>query len=171
MRGRLKDLTLGLSGEQNITITVRTDFREQFKLLSEGPVDIEIKKHRERRSRDANAYCWVLIGKIAEAIRPPLSKEEVYMLMLKRYGQGGVVSIEDRYVQRFKREFPYCEEHGKAQLNGKQFKHFRFWVGSSQYDTKEMSLLIDGIVSEARELDIDTDTPAAIARLKEEWHR
>ncbi|MEG1515711.1 MAG: hypothetical protein RSD95_12555 [Clostridia bacterium] len=165
----MKDLTIGLSGEQNITVTVHTDFRDQYKALKDVEVDVEIKKHRERRSRNANAYCWEIIGKIADAIRPPIPKDEVYMEMLKRYGQGGVVSIEDRYVARFKREFKYCEELGDAVLNGKTFTHFRFWVGSSQYDTHEMSILIDGIVSEAKELGIDTDTPDQIDRYKMEW--
>jgi len=169
MRGRLKDLTIGLDGRQQITIMVRTDFREQYHKLADEEVDIEIKKHRERRSRDANAYCWMLIGKIAESMTPPLSKEEVYRQMLEWYGQGGTVSIEERHVSKFKREFKYCDEIGSTMMNGKKFIHFRFWVGSSQYDTREMSLLIDGVVSEAKELGIDTDTPEMISRLKDEW--
>ncbi|MDQ9744386.1 hypothetical protein RF397_17385, partial [Acinetobacter baumannii] len=52
----------------------------------------QIKEYRKKRSLDANAYCWKLIGDIADALRT--SKEEVYLLMLKRYGQGGMVSLE-----------------------------------------------------------------------------
>lgn len=31
--------------------------------------DLEIKEHRAKRSLDANAYCWVLINKIADVLR------------------------------------------------------------------------------------------------------
>ena len=49
------------------------------------------------------------------------------------------------------------------------FEHFRFWVGSSEYNTQEMSVLIDGIVQEAKQLGIETLTPMELARLKDEW--
>lgn len=45
------------------------------------------------------------------------------------------------------------------------------YFGSSTYDTKEMSTLIDGIVSECRELDIETETPEKLALMCEEWGR
>ena len=51
----------------------------------------EIKEHREKRSLNANAYAWALIGKIADAMR--ISKDECYLLMLKRYGQHELVSV------------------------------------------------------------------------------
>lgn len=169
MRAKLIDMSVGLDGRQRITLSLVGDWREALGRLKDEPLDVEIKKHRERRSLDANAYMWALVGRIAEAMKPPLPKDEVYREMLRRYGQSGMVSIADRYVEAFRREYRYCDEVGKTELNGKPFTHFRFYVGSSEYDSREMSLLIDGVVSEARELGIDTDTPETIARIKEEW--
>lgn len=126
-----------------------------------------LKIHRERRSLDANAYAWALIGKIADAIRS--DKDSVYLMMLKSYGQGGVVSVEQRYSADFKRTWRYHESLGTSELNGKTFEHFRFWVGSHLYDTREMSILIDGIVSECKALDIETATPEEIERMKARW--
>ena len=54
-------------------------------------------------------------------------------------------------------------------LNGKVFYHYRFWVGSSQYDTKEMSILIDGIVDECKQMGLETWPPDQIALLKDNW--
>lgn len=116
---------------------------------------------------DANAYAWALIGKIADAIRS--DKDSVYLMMLKSYGQGGVVSVEQRYSADFKRTWRYHESLGTSELNGKTFEHFRFWVGSHLYDTREMSILIDGIVSECKALDIETATPEEIERMKARW--
>ena len=129
--------------------------------------EYEIIREKKKRSLNANAYAWQLITKIGDALR--LSKEDVYLDMLKAYGQGGAVSIEERFVENFKRTWKYHESLGKSQLKGKTFEHFRFWVGSSEYNTQEMSVLIDGIVQEAKQLNIETLTPLELERLKDEW--
>ena len=169
MRANLIDMSVGLDGRQRVTLALRGDWRAEIDKLKDEDLDVEIKKHREKRSLDANAYMWALVGKIAEAMIPPLPKEDVYLEMLRRYGQSGMVSIAEKYVDQFQREYKYCDELGRSELNGKMFVHYRFYIGSSKYDSKEMSLLVDGVVSEAKALGIDTDTPEMIARIKEEW--
>lgn len=128
-------------------------------------LSIKLDKYRERRSLNANNYAWHLITQIGNATRS--SKEEVYFLMLKRYGQSEMISVLAHIpIERFVK---YCEEAGESTLNGKQFKHYRVFKGSSEFDTKEMSIFIDGIVSEAKELSIPTDTPDQIAKMKALW--
>lgn len=126
---------------------------------------IKIDKHRQKRSLNANNYAWKLITEIGNATR--LSKEEVYFRMLKRYGQSEMISaLAHIPISEFVK---YSEEAGESTLNGKLFKHYRVYKGSSEFDTKEMSIFIDGIVSEAKELDIQTDTPEQIAKMKSLW--
>ena len=125
----------------------------------------EIKEHKEKRSLTANAYAWSLIGKIADALRT--SKDETYLAMLKRYGQSELVSVVSSVnVQGY---FKYYEAVATAMLQGKEFTHYRVYKGSSEYDSREMAVLIDGIISEAKELDIETLPPAEVERLKEMW--
>ena len=125
----------------------------------------EVKEYKEKRSLNANAYAWKLITEIANVMR--LDKEEVYLEMLKHYGQSELVSVLSKIdVAGY---FKYYEEAGTSTLNGKEFTHYKVYKGSSEYDTKEMSILIDGIVSEAKELDIETLTPSEIDRLKSLW--
>lgn len=125
----------------------------------------EVKEHHEKRSLNANAYAWSLISKIADVVRS--SKDEVYLTMLKRYGQSEMVSVlSDIDVSGY---FKYYEEVGRATLQGKEFTHYRVYKGSSEYDSREMSILIDGIVSEAKELDIETLPPCEVDRLKNMW--
>lgn len=125
----------------------------------------EIKEHKEKRSLNANAYAWTLITKIADALRT--SKEECYLEMLKRYGQSEIVSVLSQIdVSGY---FKYYEPLATATLQGKEFTHYKIYKGSSEYDTREMSILIDGIVSEAKELGIDTIPPNEIERLKNMW--
>ena len=125
----------------------------------------EIKEHKEKRSLTANAYAWVLIGKIADAMRA--SKDEIYLKMLKRYGQSEMVSVVSSIDVRG--YFKYFEPVGTATLQGKEFTHYRVFKGSSEYDSKEMAVLIDGIISEAEELNIQTLPYHEIQRIKEMW--
>ena len=125
----------------------------------------EVKEHKEKRSLNANAYAWSLITKIADALRT--SKEECYLEMLKRYGQSEIVSALSQIdVSGY---FKYYEPLATATLQGKEFTHYKIYKGSSEYDTREMSILIDGIVSEAKELGIETIPPKEIERLKTMW--
>lgn len=125
--------------------------------------DIEI--HREKRSQNANAYAWALIGKIADALRT--DKDAVYLQMLERYGQSEIVTVrEDVPWQRI---FKYAEQIGKGVVKGRAFTHVRVYRGSSEYDSREMAVLIDGIIDEAKGLGIETLPPEEVARMKERW--
>ena len=125
----------------------------------------DISEHREKRSLNANAYCWALIGKVADALR--VSKEDVYLDALKQFGQSEIVSVlSDINVVGY---FKYFEKVGTGHVDGKEFTHYKVFKGSSEYDSREMSILIDGIVGMAKEMDIETLPPAEIARLKEKW--
>ncbi len=137
-----------------------------FKLDRDKEYQVEIKEYKKRRSLNANAYAWVLINKIANVMR--LSKEDVYLNMLKHYGQSQIVSIvSDVNITGY---FKYYEIIGTSTLNGKEFNHIKVFKGSSEYDTKEMSIFIDGIVEEAKQLDIETLTPDQLANLKAIWN-
>lgn len=126
---------------------------------------VKIDKYREKRSLNANNYAWKLITEIGNEAR--LGKDEVYLRMLKRYGQSEMVSALAHIP--FGQFVKYYEEAGESTLQGKLFKHYRVFKGSSEFDTKEMSVFIDGIVSEAKELGIQTDTPDQIAKMKALW--
>ena len=126
----------------------------------------EIKEHKEKRSLNANAYAWSLIGKIADATRQ--SKDEVYVQMLKDYGQSEMISVLSKIDLHG--YFKYFEPVGTATLQGKEFTHYKIFKGSSEYDTREMAVLIDGIISEAKELNIETLPEAEVQRLKEMWN-
>ena len=122
----------------------------------------EVREYKQKRSLTANGYFWVLINEIENV--PKLSKDEIHLQMLKEYGQNEVFSIRsDIDVSRY---LKYYEEIGKGKVNGKEFTHYRVFKGSSEMDSREMAILIDGVVQEAEQLGIPTLTPNEIARLK-----
>ena len=121
-----------------------------------------IKEYKEKRSLDQNAYAWKLINEIGNVLRK--SKEEVYLQMLRDYGQGEIVSILSSINP--KGYFKYYEKIGIGMINNKEFTHYMIYKGSSEFDRKEMSIFIDGIVQECKQLGISTLTPDEIALLK-----
>ena len=117
------------------------------------------KKHR---SLSQNAYMWQLINEIGVKIRK--SKEEVYLQMLKDYGVSEIVSMLSSINP--KGFFKYYEAIGTGIVNNKEFTHYKIYKGSSEYDTKEMSVLIDGVIQEAENLGIPTLTKEEIEKMR-----
>ena len=122
----------------------------------------EIKEKRAKRSLSQNSYAWELITKIGNVLRK--SKEEVYLQMLKDYGQSEIVSILSSIDPKC--YFKYYEKIGTGIVNNKEFTHYKIFKGSSEFDSKEMTILIDGIIQECKQLGIETLTPDEIAKLK-----
>lgn len=112
----------------------------------------EIKEYKEKRSLNSNAYAWKLITELGNVLRK--SKEEVYLQMLKDYGQSEVVSMFSSINPEG--YFKYYEKFGTGVVNGKEFTHYKIFKGSSEYDSKEMSIFIDGIVQDCRSVGIQT---------------
>ena len=133
--------------------------------LAQQPQDKEFKitPYHPKRSLAANDYAWVLITQIAESMTPPQSKEEVYLKMLKEYGQSEFVSVLSGIdVHGY---FKYFEEYGKGHVEGREFTHYKVWKGSSEYDAREMNVLLEGIIQEAKDLGIETLTPEEKERM------
>lgn len=136
----------------------------------EGDIDIKIGKHRNRRSINANAYCWKLCTEIANVLTlqgAVVSKDDVYIKALKDYGQSDIITIQSNVPAAD--YFKYFEEVSKGTLKGKEYTAYRVYKGSSEYDTREMSVLLDGIIADAEELGIHTITPKEAEQMKERW--
>lgn len=122
----------------------------------------EVREYKQKRSLTQNAYFWVLVNEIANVTRQ--SKDDIHFQMLKEYGQNQVISVQSNIdISKF---IKYFEEIGHGRVNGKDFTHYRVFEGSSEMDSREMAILLDGVVQEAEQLGIPTLTPAEIARLK-----
>lgn len=119
----------------------------------------------KHRSLSQNAYMWQLINEIGVKVRK--SKEEVYFQMLKDYGVSEVVSmLSSINPHGF---FKYYEAIGTGMVNNKEFTHYKIYKGSSEYNTKEMSVLIDGVIQEAENLGIATMPKNEIEKMRIIW--
>ena len=132
----------------------------------------DIKEYRERRSLDANAYMWVLVGKLSGKLGLP--PEEIYRAAIRDVGDNyEVMPVRNDALERWKTIWQsnglgwLCEEIGPSKLDG--YTNVRNFYGSSAYDKAQMSRLINNIVQDCKALAIETLTPAELARLTEEW--
>lgn len=174
MTGRLVDMAFTLNGKQRVTLEINGDFREIWDRLHQEPVlDVEIKKHREKRSLSANAYFHVLCNKIAAETGE--SDDEVKRRLVVAYGalardkDGHVIGIKLPASVDATEIYQYVRFYETRQENGKDYSCYFVYKESHKMDSKEFAHLVDGAIEEAKELGIQTDTPEQLAHYKEEW--
>ena len=173
MTGRLIELGLSLDGKQRLTVELDADFRTEFDELKDEPVEVSVKKHRKKRSLDANAYAWVLIDKIAE--KRGLTKTEVYRQAIKEV--GGVSEfccVQNKAVRALEQIWTnkglgWQVDEMESKIPG--CTTLVLYMGSSEYDTKQMSALIDSLVQDAHSIGITTKTDEEINSLLEQYER
>ena len=173
MKAKLIDFALSFNRKQRLTVELEGDFREKYDELSAVDVSIEIKKWREPRSKDANAYFHLLVNKIAE--HQGLGNDEVKKNLVLEYGtlakddDGNTLGAMLPSSADMEDFYPYAKWYKSMEMDGKKYDCYLFYKRTHTLDTKEMSRLIDGTVYVAKNLGIDTDTPEQVARYMQEW--
>ena len=150
--------------------TKQLDIVEELK--NEGKLNIGLKKYRKKRSNDANAYAWVLLGELQDALNIP--KEEIYRDLIRNIGSYEIVPVKNKAVEKFRQAWSknglgWITETMKSKLEG--FTNVVAYYGSSTYDTKEMTRLLDSIIQDCKSQNIETKPQAEIDSLLKEWDK
>lgn len=136
-------------------------------------MDAEMKRHTKRRSLDANAYAWALIGKLASATG--IEKSCIYREAIRDIGGNyETVCVSAKAADAMQklwesRGLGWQAEAFPSKLKG--CTNLNLYYGSSAYDTAQMSRLIDNIVQDCKAVGIETLTEEELGRMKEEWGR
>lgn len=136
-------------------------------LKDEEKLHIKAVKFRNKRSLDANGLLWVCLGQIADVLHT--DKWNVYLQMLKRYGKYTYICVKPNVVDAVKAQWRECEVIGETTINGKEAVQMLCYFGSSTYNTKEFSVLLDGVISEMREMGLQTPASQEMQRALEKW--
>ena len=171
MRARITDFSMTFAGKQRLTFELDGDFREQYDTLKDGDVELTVKRFRQKRSLDANAYCWLIIDKIAQRMR--MTKVDVYRDHIRLIGGvSETVCVQDRAVDKL------CEAWRKNGI-GWQTETFpskipgctnvTLYYGSNTYDTAQMSALIDSLMQTCKTLGIETMPEEELKSLMEAY--
>lgn len=182
--GRLKEPIIDyLTGRLTILFEPCEDFRQTYEDLKDcEKLSLEIKRYRRKRSLDANAYYWVLIGKLAKVLE--LSNPETHNMMLCRYGQPEIFEGKAVYMT-----IPDTEDAEKKVANatdyhlqptsqvregndGVMYRTYKLLRGSHTYNSEEMARLIGGLIGCCKDAgisDAEIATPDEKRLLKERY--
>ncbi|HPF55348.1 MAG TPA: hypothetical protein PLV03_02295 [Clostridiales bacterium] len=172
MKSKIKDLTFDRDGNTIVSFTIQGDHSAEFDKYADKDIDLTIKAFTKRRSLDANAYAWVLIGKIAAALK--LTTEEVYRSIIREIGGNSeIIAVRNDAVQTWIKAWTSHGIGWQTEIfndkRGDGFTDIMCWYGSSVYDSRQMSALLEQIITEAKQLGIETMTPREIAELEKQW--
>ena len=133
---------------------------------SKKPYIADIKQEVKKRSTKANAYAWALIQEIVNYLNlrgATETKESIYFQMLRNYGQGLVLTgLTERQISHAKQMYKYYDEATEP-FSDKPI--LKVYIGSSLYDTTEMTILLNGIIHECQQLGIETATPDEVLKM------
>lgn len=135
-------------------------------------LDITARRHRQKRSLNANSYFHVLTGKIAEKLETSLTHEK--NRLIREYGQymeiDGMIPTTTAKSKYEDRMLDMEGVHLKPiERPDRDTVRMAFMRGSHTYNTAEMSRLIDAAVEEAKGLGIETMPPEQIERMLKLW--
>lgn len=170
-----------ITGQFHLTFSMNEQSKAEFidSIKDLDKLSIKAVKYREKRSLDANAYYWQLLSKVAEKLS--LTKPHAHNIMLRKYGQILIIDGKAVYLvlpdtEDAERTADEAETYHVKPLSqvkeGKGGIMYRTYImlrGSSDYDTKEMSTLIEGLVSDAKELGIETMTAEELERMMQQY--
>ena len=168
MTGRLKDITRDIFTKKYIVSFV-VDSIDNLEEIKESLLSIVVKVFRGKRSLNANALMWKCLSDIAASLNT--DKWTVYLKMLKRYGKFTYIITKPCAVKDVKKQWREVEEVGTINVNGQEAVQLLCYFGSSTYDTKEFSVLLDGIISEMKEMGIPTPGEEELERSLELWEK
>ena len=166
MRARNPRISVDYStGRKSITFDI-----DRPEDIPAGELELTVKPYKPKRSLSANAYLWVLVGKLAD--KTGLPPDEIYRNAIRAVGISQLMVVNARAVSTIDHVWQayglgWFTERVDEDRDGDVI--LRAYYGSSSYDRKQMAALIDYVVQDCRAIGIDTMTPAELAGLIDRW--
>lgn len=158
-------------------LMIKADRKEAMQFCNgkkEGKTYVaDLKEFRKKRSNDANAFAWALLGELSAVLRIP--PQEIYREYIPYVGGNyEIIPIREDAIEEWDRN--WCKGHigrvtedmGKCK-NIQGYHNIKTYIGSSDYDTSQMSRLLDLIIQDCKENDIEVMTEEQRSLLLSEW--
>lgn len=148
----------------------KTSIATEIQKAKEHPCTVEIKRIRKGKTKDQNGYYWALLYQLAAAL--DTSAQELHEQLLERYGvlrttdNGDPVTFTLRAGIDPTEVAKYTVILKRGSVSGVDVIQYGVLKGSSELTTNEFSRLLDGLISECKEVGIETLTPEEIKRLE-----
>lgn len=161
-------------GTQHVDMVVSGNCEKECAELEEAldsgkNISAYFSQDADKRSLDQNSLYWSLVARIAKATGASMS--EIHNINLRRYGSP--FNVDNQLVFAYLEDSPEVEKsvlqnetvHMKPTSSvregnkGKMFRAYMIMKGSSEMTVQEMAALIDGCVSECREMGLPYKKP------------
>lgn len=164
-RGTIKGISRDFeSGRLVLTVELTEGEAAAADALRGKDLSIEMKQYRNPRSASANALLWTCLQRIADALGG--DKWDYYIDALRKYGRYTMLAIRADAAKRFCETYRECEEIGrKVDADGVEWVHMLCYFGSSTYDSREFSILLDGVIEDMKQAGIEAPTSAEMRRV------
>ena len=157
-----------VTGRYNLTFELDEGNISEVDNINDKKLRVVAKQYRQKRSLTSNGYAWHLMQEIAE--KSGLTKDDVYIECLKKYSRAFThMIVHPEIIPRLAEDYRVVVDLGEVLVNGKVGHQIQLYFGSSKFDTKEMSVFLDGIISECRDLGIEVIPQSDIDKLNAEW--
>lgn len=170
--GKIIDIGRSVNNNPKIMIELEgISIPDLVKLQGYEKLTVNMQKFSGKRSLDANAYYWKLLGELARTMRT--SNEEMHNLLLDSYGVlaedadgNNIVHFMPESEDYLRMKYEHYRPTGiRIEYEGVMYCKYLRLKGSSEYNTQEMSRLIDGLIYECQQLGIETLPPAELERM------
>lgn len=139
-------------------------------VAKDKPLQVEITVKRKKRSLTANAALWAMLQDLAVAHKT--TAEEIYLKALRDYGFYEDIAIVPSAAHRLQLNYRIVEPTGDVVYGARgRMEVYKCWPGSSTYNTKQFSHLLDMVIEDAKSEGIDFISEADKALLMEEWEQ
>lgn len=174
-KGKIREINLDWKTRKTI-VTVEVDTRpDEVEKLTDLDLTVVLKQFRQKRSLEANGYYWIMLTQLADKLN--VSNPFMHNQLLRRYGQPQVIDNKMVYLV-----LPDSDEGAKIAdeaetfhikptsqvkegVDGRNYRTYIMLKGSSEYNTKEMSTLINGLIDECKQVGIETISSAELERM------
>ena len=175
LTGEIKDLSKDYKTDKPILQLVlnERDCLLSLEQLKDIKLSIQVKKWRKKRRINANNYFWKLLSEYSE--EKNVDTIEEYKERVKRLGIFRRFRIEDKDKKTFEIMWQdkgiawFCETADTEYIGDIEFKIINAYYGSSSFNSKQMSRLINDLVEDCKEVGIETKPQAEIDSLLKEW--
>lgn len=160
------------TGQFKVTFTMNESpsIEELMKLCDAEIISVKATKPNQKRSLNANGLFWECVGRIANSM-PGTDKWTIYLELLKRYGKFTYLCVKKKAVEAVKEVWRECEDLGPIKIGDEEGEQLLCYFGSSTYDTKEFSRLLEGTIAEMREMGLQVPTSERMQESLKEWER
>lgn len=162
------------TGKYKVTFEIDENLTTECKSLKEyDHVSVRVFRYRPKRSAEANKYLWYLCNELAEKLSAEHvkhTKDDIYRKLVREFGVYDEEELDVKTAIEKRKEWEsrgtgWVTEQVDYSEDGENVI-IRFYYGTSTYNTKQFSRILDSLIQDCEAVGIDVKPPEELEKLK-----